>query len=160
MPNKLSSAWTWFYKLFFGPIWILGFGLLTWLVVDDRLSSATPPEVRGMFVLGWLAGVAMVLWLVPPLKHVALRDGRLRVSNYLRSWDIPLGQIAEVRQNRWVKMRPIRVRLRQEVAGLGSSFTFMPPARVRIAFWREDPEVEELRALAAALPMPARRTAV
>jgi hypothetical protein len=89
-----------------------------------------------------------ILRFAIPLKRVELRDGRLYVSNYRREWEIAPNDILSVRQSRWVNSRPIRVQLRYDVEGLGSRFMFIPPSRARLKFWREDPQVEELRRFA------------
>lgn len=77
-------------------------------------------------------------------------DGEsLLVSNYLQEWKVPVALISEVAQNRWLELRPITTHLRID-PGCGKRVMFMPPLRMIFLFWREDPEVEELRSLASA----------
>jgi hypothetical protein len=82
-----------------------------------------------------------------PLKRVSLEDDALLVSNFRTEWRIPYALIAEVTQNRWIKLRPITIRLTRDV-GCGETVVFMPYVRMRWRFLEEDPEVEELRVLA------------
>lgn len=56
--------------------------------------------------------------------------------------------ITGVAQNRWLELRPTTIHLRID-PGCGTRVMFIPPLRINLLFWREDPEVEELRALAS-----------
>jgi len=82
-----------------------------------------------------------------PLLRVQLRDGHLYASNYFSEIEIHPSDITEVTQNRWVKLRPITIRLRTP-SELGQRLSFMPPVRIIFRFWIQDPIVEELRAFA------------
>ena len=151
----LSSRWTYFVKFIFGPLWIvlLGTSALAAVIAPQEVfrdaRSEPPPGLQWVVVTIWLIGSAGILRFTMPLKRVELRDGRLYVSNYRREWEIVPRDIVSVRQNRWVNARPIRVTLRHDVDGLGSSFTFVPPTRpMFFRFWREDPQVDELRRFA------------
>lgn len=144
----LSSPATWFVKYVLAPLWIVIFGLIVWAITTSGVVVASGPPIRveWLFVFIWLLGTAGILRFTIPLKRVELRNGRLTVSNFRRDWEVPRSEIVEVRQNRWANGRPIRVRLRREIEGLGSSFTFMPATRWQLDFWRDSPEVGELRA--------------
>lgn len=152
----LSSRWTYFLKFIFGPFWIvlLGAFALAAVIAPDQVFSGprgepAPPGLQWVIVVIWAIGSAGILRFTMPLKRVELRDGRLYVSNYRREWEIVPRDILSVRQNRWVNARPIRVTLRHDVDELGSAFTFIPPTRpMRFRFWREDPQVDELRRFA------------
>jgi hypothetical protein len=151
----LSSRWTLFVKYVFGPFWIvlfgvvaLGFGAAPKETFNTANGAPPPPGIEWIFIAVWILGSAGILRFTLPLKRVELRDGRLFVSNYFREWEVFAADIVEVRQNRWVNGRPIRVRLRHEVEGLGSRFTFLPRTRPIFRFWREDPQVGALRAFA------------
>jgi hypothetical protein len=150
----LSSRWTLFTKYILGPFWIVTFGaaaLLATLAPNrmfDGPRGAPPPGFQWIFVGVWIIVSTGLLRFTIPLKRVELRDGRLYVSNYFREWEILSRDIESVRQNPWVNARPIRVRLRHDVDGLGSGFIFIPPTRRMLRFWREDPQVDALRRFA------------
>jgi hypothetical protein len=152
--SMLSSRWTYLVKYILGPLWMVLIGLVVGTVVfslrDSRGAAGDPPPwfAPWIFVGVGLVACVGILRFAIPLKRVELRDGRLYVSNYRREWEIAPNDILSVRQSRWVNSRPIRVQLRYDVEGLGSRFMFIPPSRARLKFWREDPQVEELRRFA------------
>lgn len=163
----LSSRWTYFVKYIVGPFWILAFGIvaLTLMVAPDgglRVGRAVPPPpgFQWLFLVIWTVATIGILRFTLPIKRVELRAGQLFVSNYFREWEIFPSDIESVRQNRWVNARPIRVRLRREIDGLGSRFDFIPPQRAMLRFWREDPQVDQLRRFAEGVPQPLARGAV
>jgi hypothetical protein len=150
----LSSRWTYFLKYIFGPFWILSFGavaLTVMLAPESGLNvggDGLPPAARWLLVVVWIVASIGILRFTVPIKRAELRGERLFVSNYFREWEIFPSDIESVRQNRWVNARPIRVRLRREVDGLGTKFDLIPPQRAQLRFWREDPQVEQLRQFA------------
>lgn len=155
MNRTLSSSWTFFYKYLFPVIWIVGFAMGARMATDTRrgalhveMANGAAPDVVWFFLLVGLVGVAAIFWTTSPLKRVRVGDDdTLIVSNYMQEWRVPFGLITSVTQNKWLKMRPITVRLRADV-GCGTRVVFMPPLRLRFIFWHEDPEVAELRELA------------
>ena len=154
MPRTLSSAWTLFYKLL--PLTLTGaFAIGFRKVLEARGAYSGTPSFApraDLILLGvvMVAGVVASVVYCVPLKRVRVSDDgeSLLVSNYLREWEIPVGLITAVTQNRWLKLRPITIHLRID-PGCGTRVVFMPPLRLNFLFWREDPEVNELRALAA-----------
>jgi hypothetical protein len=86
--------------------------------------------------------VSFVLPLAVLVRRVILTDDGLRVSNYLREVTIPFGAILAVSQWRIVGGL-VRITLSQDF-GIGTTVSFLPSAR-RLAFWREDEIVDELR---------------
>lgn len=152
--SMLSSRWTYFLKFLYAPLWMLAMGFILWPVVFQANEfrgvhgESLPSVIPWIFGAVWVIGCVGILRFASPLKRVELRNGRLYVSNYRREWEIAPNDILSVRQSRWVNSRPIRVQLRYDVEGLGSRFMFIPPSRARLKFWREDPQVEELRRFA------------
>jgi hypothetical protein len=155
MPRSLSSAWTFFYK-FLLPVVLTGafaVGLRSALEargVYSGTSSSTPPLDLLAVGLVLLVALVAVARTCVPLKRVRLADDgeTLLISNYFQEWEVPAGLITGVTQNRWLKLRPITIHLRID-PGCGTRVMFMPHLRINFLFWREDPEVEELRALAS-----------
>jgi hypothetical protein len=146
----LSSHWTFFVKYIVGPLWIVLFAVPALMLAANpsAFDPPPPPEVRWIFPAIWIIAGAGILRFNMPLKRVEMRNGRLYVSNFMREWEIMPRDIESVRQRRWVNARPVRVRLRHEIDGLGAGFTFIPPTRFRLRLWREDPQVDELRRFA------------
>ncbi|HEY2895522.1 MAG TPA: hypothetical protein VGJ12_00180 [Gemmatimonadaceae bacterium] len=160
MNDDLSSAWTFVYKFVFPALWIplVGFGILTAFqhpgeVIYNGVKGAAPPFIGYELFAVWLAGSALILWFCMSLRRVRLTDDALLVSNYISEWRIPFAMIEGVSQDRWVNLRPITIRLCADV-GCGRSVKFMPPLRWLLLFWREDPEVAELRRLAGLAKLP------
>lgn len=155
MPRTLSSAWTFFYK-FLLPIVLVGaFAVGLRSALEARAVYSGTPSAGPQMDL-WLLALILLVALVAiartcaPLKRIRLGpDGdTLLVSNYFQEWTVPVGLISDVTQNRWLKMRPITIHLRID-PGCGTRVVFMPPLRLNFLFWREDPEVSELRTMVA-----------
>lgn len=140
--RTMSSAWTFCYKFIVPALWAMAIGVASMLTfTSERVAVA-------LAIVWAVAGVAL-LRLCVPLKRVTLEDDALLVSNFRTEWRIPYTLIAEVTQNRWIKLRPITIRLKRDV-GCGETVVFMPYVRLRWRFLNEDPEVDELRKLAGA----------
>ena len=142
--RKMSSAWTFCYKFIVPALWAAAIGIaMEW----------TFPNEQVLFVVAvvWTVGGIALLRVCVPLKRVSLEDDALLVSNFRTEWRIPYALIAEVTQNRWIKLRPITIRLKRDV-GCGKTVVFMPYVRMRWRFLQEDPEVDELRTLARVHP--------
>lgn len=156
MPRSLSSAWTSFYKFLLPLILTGAFAAGLRRALEERgvysgTSAAAPPIDLILIGALMILGIAATIVFCAPLKRVRVSDDgeSLLVSNYVQEWKVPVALISDVRQNRWLKLRPITVHLRID-PGCGKRVMFMPPLRMNFLFWREDPEVEELRALASA----------
>jgi hypothetical protein len=140
--RTMSSVWTFCYKFIVPALWAVAIG------VASVSTFASERTVVALAIVWAVAGVALLRVCVP-LKRVSLEDDALLVSNFRTEWRIPYALIAEVTQNRWIKLRPITIRLTRDV-GCGETVVFMPYVRMRWRFLDEDPEVEELRVLAGA----------
>ena len=155
MNRTLSSAWTFFYKFLLPIVLVATFAAVLRPALEARgayssTPTASPPADLLLLGLVFLLGIIATAWFCAPLKRVRIGDDgqTLLVSNYLREWEVPAGLITDVTQNRWLKLRPITIHLRID-PGCGTRVMFMPPLRINFRFWREDPEVDELRALAS-----------
>jgi hypothetical protein len=155
MPRSLSSAWTFFYKFLLPPFFLVLFAvpIRSALVARGVYSHAHhTPIPLDFLALGviLLAAIIASVRLCMPLKRVRLSadGGALLVSNFLQEWTVPVALIENVSQNHWTRLRPISVRFRSD-PGCGRSIVFMPPLRMTFRFWRDDPEADELRSLAA-----------
>ena len=152
MRAEISSRTTFIYKFIFPAIWIplLGFPAIMFV---RRASSGSGADVTGaaVFVGAWAVGAAVLLRLAVSLMRVQLRDGRIYASNYRREIEIAPSEIERITQNVWINVRPITLYLRHGTS-FGSRIRFLPPSRLILAFWEEDPLVDQLRRLAGLLP--------
>jgi hypothetical protein len=155
MNRTLSSAWTLVYKFLLPIVLAVTFAVVLRSALEARGAYSGSPSARPPVDLLAL-GLVMILGFIgtarfcAPLKRVRVGDDgqSLLISNYLQEWTVPAGLITDVTQNRWLKLRPVTIHLRFD-PGCGTRVMFMPPLRLNFLFWREDPEVEELRALAS-----------
>jgi hypothetical protein len=132
-------------KFVLPAIWLPGFVTATILLFSGRPTFDQPPpgEMKWTFLALTLAGAASLYWFCMRLKRVEMDDNALYVSNYLRETSVPLRDIGEVTENRWVNIRPVTVTFRTDT-DFGDSIVFMPTTRWW-RFWREHPVVDELR---------------
>jgi hypothetical protein len=145
MRRTISSRQTFFVKIVFPIIWIGTFSFVTLLFFFGRFPpDETPsPAMKWTFLAVALAGGASIYWFCMRLKRVEMDDDRLYVSNYMQEISVPLEDIADVRENRWVDTRPVTVTFRSDT-DFGDRVVFMPTTRWW-GFWRGHPVVEELR---------------
>lgn len=132
-------------KFVLPAMWLAGFITATALLFAESpaFDPAPPPEMKWMFLTILVAGGTSLYWFCMRLKRVEMDDDALYVSNYLHEASIPLAEIDEVTENRWVNIRPVTVTLRTDT-DFGDRVVFMPTTRWW-GFWRGHPVVEELR---------------
>lgn len=154
MNRTLSAPSTPFLKFVLAPGWILGFGYGTydlWMrpseVVFNGVKGAATSGDQWVFLVAFFAGASLMLFTCIPLKRVILTPTGLRVSNYFTDISVGLSAIEDVRQHRWLGGRAITLALRSST-DLGDTIRFLPATRSRLAFWRDDELVDELRHLA------------
>ncbi|HEV8400217.1 MAG TPA: hypothetical protein VGQ18_10310 [Gemmatimonadales bacterium] len=153
MRRTISSLQTSFLKFVFPPLWIGGFTIATialFLGAGDFRDAAgnTPPlDLKWVFLLVTIAGGSFIYWACAPLKRVELDDRALYISNYSKEIEVPLRDIAEVTENRWIHSHPVTIHFHRETE-FGDSIVFMPTVRW-FGFWSSHPIVAELRAAAA-----------
>ena len=159
MERELSSRWTFIPKYVVPGIWIplVGLQVIAAYSRSIKVISAGTQNIAWPFgpndyLAFWLIGSAFFLWFSLSIKRVRLSTGAILVSNYFTEWRVPFALIESVSQNRWLKHRPVTIRLRADV-GCGTRVKFMVPSQfLRLRFWREDPVVLELRELAGIGP--------
>ena len=140
-PRYLSSSLTFVYKVLFPVVWGGGFGFGT-----AFLFRRGAPEAWG-FLVAWLIAMAVFVWMLVPLKVVSTDGRSLLISNYVRSATIPLSDVEDVREFRWVNINPITIRFRSDTA-FGRKISFMPTSDW-LALFRGHTVTKELRAMVA-----------
>jgi hypothetical protein len=148
MNDELSSRATLIVKRVLPVIWIF-ISLMVLFVISRSPrtnGAALGAELLPPLVLLTVAGVVN-FWIAAPLCRIQMRDGRLFASNFRREIELAPSDIERVTQNVWINIRTITIHLRERSA-LGKRIRFMPPSRVILRFWVEDPVVDQLRAFA------------
>jgi hypothetical protein len=134
-------------KIVLPVIWIsgFGFGTVTLFRAGDRFGHRPPPpEMKWAFLAGLLVGSMLIYAWGVRLMRVVMTDGELLISNYLREIVVPLSDIDQVTENRWVNVHPVTVRFVHRT-DFGHRIVFMPKVRP-FAFFSSHPIVAELRA--------------
>jgi hypothetical protein len=139
--ETVSSSLTFLYKFIFPTVWSAGFGIGTVATIFSHKPAAM------QFAAAWAIGTTFLLLTCAPLKRVKLNGPILVISNYRHDISVPVSEIAAVRQNRLINLRPVTITFRKETP-FGNAVTFMP--RVSFRFFSEDDIVTRLRSLAGA----------
>jgi len=153
MRRTISSALTYAVKVVFPVVWIGIFAVATLLLFSSaggatRAGGDSPPsEMKWAFLLVTLVGSAFVCWSCVRLKRVELDDAALYISNYQKVIVVPLRDIQDVTENRWINSHPVTIHFHRDT-DFGASIVFMPTVRW-FAFFSSHPIVAELRTAAA-----------
>jgi hypothetical protein len=151
-PTTLSSAQTFLMKFIFPTVWISGFGagtLAMWLSAAKFTGAGTPPDdPRLGFLVAWIVGTLVILFVCAGLKRVRVDDKSMFVSNYVRELAIPLSEIVDVTEVRWINIHPVRVHFGHRTR-FGNTIVFMPKARW-FGLWSSHPVVAKLKELSRA----------
>ena len=70
-------------------------------------------------------------------------DQALYISNYSKEIVVPLANVADVSENRWVNTHPVTIQFHSETE-FGTHVKFMPKVRW-FGGWSSHPVVEEIR---------------
>jgi hypothetical protein len=143
--ETISSSLTFIYKFGLTVLWSGGFGLGTLAMFFSDKPEAH--DMRWQFACAWMLGTAFLWWICARLKRVELDGSTLVISNYRDDIRVEARDIADVRQNRLINLRPITLTFKRETP-FGRAVTFMP--HVSFRFFSEDDIVARLRSLASA----------
>ena len=147
--RRISSGYTFFYKMVFTPLWSFMFGVGTWALWFGKMTGphneAPPEEMKYVFLCVWIIGTVSIMKLCGGLKRVRVKDGRIYISNYMREIAVPPTAIKSVSENRWINTHPVTISFRNMTA-FGDKVTFIPTWR--FLQWRRHPVVDELRQMA------------
>ena len=109
-------------------------------------SRSVPLAEKFILVLILIFFSAFVGWLCLRLKKVKTDGINLYVSNYLKEIVIPLKDVTNVTENKWINIHPVTVYFRSSTE-FGEQIVFMPHVRF-FAFFSSHPIVGELKKLA------------
>ena len=151
MPRTVSSAQTFLAKFLFPVMWIGGFASATagmfFNELEYRGTYTSPVELKWTFLVMTILGSAFIYWGCMRLKRVAIDGDALIISNYFKSVAVPLRELVDVTENRWINIHPVTLTFR-EATPFGKKVVFMPKTRW-LGAWVSHPVVAELRTLAA-----------
>jgi hypothetical protein len=141
--ETISSSLTFFFKFVFAALWSGAFGLGTVTIFFS--GNADVQALGWLFAAVWVVGTTLIWWTCARFKRVKLNGTSLVISNYRDEITVPAVDIADVRQNRWINLRPITLTLKRQTP-FGRAVTFMPRRSFRL--FSEDEIVTRLRRLA------------
>jgi len=146
MPRTISSAQTFLMKFIFPFVWISGFAVTTaFLFVGGQETDVGP--MKWMFLAVTLAGSAFLYSGCMRLKRVVVDGNTLMISNYFSTIAVPLADVEDVRENRWLNINPVTLFFRRPT-DFGSSVVFMPKVRWFGGLFSSHPVVDEIRTAA------------
>lgn len=147
MPRTISSQLTFFYKFILPVLFLLSsVNMLVQMLRGQFFKEIFPPVA--IFVLIFAAWIALALWCFVRLKKVSLDDDFLYVSDYRTESRIPLEEIVNVTEVRWINPFPVTIHLRSP-SEFGTKIVFAPTYRM-FALFSPHPIVEELKVIARA----------
>ena len=135
-------------KIILPAIWIPLFGFGVFMIFLGGMNGG--PSSKWELLLVWVAGSAFTYWSGAPLKEVSVDDNFLYVSNYFKEISIPLSEIYDVTENKWLNIHPVTIHLKSP-SEFGGKIVFMP--KVRFAFFGSHPVVNQLKKLASSKSM-------
>jgi hypothetical protein len=143
--RTISSAQTFFAKFCIPPLLIGIFGTgIRGMFLGTLTDHGRPmdPTFKWVYLAFSILACSFTL-LSARLKRIILDDGYLRISNFRREIVVPLRDIAEVTENRWINAHPVTVRFTKRTE-FGDAVVFIPKARM-FALFSSHPIVDELR---------------
>ena len=132
MRERLSSLWTFVYRVIFPAAWITGFGIGTialWL----SGNSALPSEIKLSFLFAWVIGSIFILWFAIQLRIVWLEGDHLLVVNFHKKELIPLRFIQEINETRFWNPKTIKIMV-QRRPNLPEEVVFIAPVVFQLPF--------------------------
>jgi hypothetical protein len=133
-------------KIILPVVLLTGWGYSTLMMFLGHSARPEDESMKWVFLFFGFVVAASSYWGGVRLKEVSVDENFLYVSNYVKEISIPLSQIQDVTENRWLNSHPITIHLRSP-SEFGDKIVFMPKVRF-LAFWSSHPVVSELRTLA------------
>jgi hypothetical protein len=141
MKRRLSSKLiTYAMKYFFAPLWISAFGIGTVLFLFA--GTQEDPEIKWMFLFGWITGTIICWFSCIRLKHIEIDDEYIYISTLTRRVKVPLSEIILIEDLTLFYTALIWITFSSRTA-FGRKIVFMPGPRI-YPFQRH-PAVDELQ---------------
>lgn len=122
--SNITSNWTYFYKILL-PLILIPWGGFS------KLKVAFPPtdpnsEVMFWVCIGsWVFGGIWFFSLAIRLKIVKMDDKYLYISNLLKEVQVPISEIAKIKESRWSKTNHVVLTLKSP-SEFGKRIVFIP----------------------------------
>jgi hypothetical protein len=146
-PETLSSFQTFFVK-FVVPVLLLcalGAIVLSLFLTPGSWRDAPGNPAATWFVLAGAVVAGFFYWqFAAGLKAVRMDATSLYVSNYREELVVPLTNVADVTENRWIKGRPVTIHF-HAATEFGDRITFLPTLRMWMFPWVSHPVVAQIR---------------
>lgn len=145
MKRELSSKQTFFLKIIL-PIFFVAM-LMT--VFAGIIFSSKKVELLPLIIILPLIGLAgmFVMYLtVMRYKKVSVDEQFLYISNYRNEIKVPLSNISDVTETKWIRTRPITIHLKND-SEFGRKIVFTPKMNGFRVF-ADNPIIAELKELA------------
>lgn len=142
MKRELSSKQTFFLKIILPIIFIVLFlAAFIGLILGYKKSEIFITIV--IIMLAFPVGIVSMYFTLMRYKKVSIDDDFLYVSNYRNEIKIPLSNIADVSETKWIRTRPITIYLKNE-SEFGRKIIFTPKMNGFRVF-ADNPIVVELK---------------
>lgn len=145
--RTISALSTPIYKFVWPPVFLISpiwfvFGGFAKQVGNDQFFR----DYALLFIFIFLFNAAIFGWLALKVKRVEVDAEHLYVSDYRKEVRIPLEEIVDVTEMRWVQPHWVTVHLTRP-SDFGKKIVFVPPWRFG-AFWTKNELVGDLKELA------------
>lgn len=144
MKREISSKQTFFLKIIL-PASLAAIALAALLMLFFGTARENLPLLVFPLIFFALALPAMFL-TVMRYKKVLIDDAFLYVSNYRREIAIPVSEIENVTETKWIRTRPVTIHLKND-SEFGRKIVFTPKLDAFRVF-ADNPLVGELKSLA------------
>jgi len=137
-------------KFIIPVVWIGGFGFGTAMLFRGANAFGDrppPPDMKWLFLVALPVASIFMYWSCGRLMRVVMTERELRISNYRREIVVPLSEVDEVTEIRWLSVHPVTVQFVRRT-DFGHRVVFMPTSRP-FALFSSHPIVAELRAAVA-----------
>jgi hypothetical protein len=138
MKKVISSGMTVVFKIIFPVVWIGMFAFGTVALFQ------TGQPAKWAFLAVLVAGSAFLLWCCVPLKRIELDGRALRISNFVKTIVVDVGDINRISENTIINIHPVWLHFRSPTA-FGNKVMFMPHTQWSpLTMFRSHPIVDEL----------------
>ncbi|OVE78682.1 hypothetical protein BVY01_04810 [bacterium I07] len=138
MKKRISTKTTFAIKFFTPLLWFLAVGLY-------YFHGPVEGNEKKILLLFWFLSFPSLLWICMRIKRVEIEEGRLIISDYFLTIQVPLADIVSVSENYFILGHPVWIRMRNWTK-FGQKILFLP--RIRFKLFRKHPTVLDLKELA------------